>query len=239
MTMRKIYWISLVVTGLTAVIIGASLFFYGRWDNSRTFVSSNTGQILAHQVQVGSVNAGRIVVMHLDVGSPVVEGQVIATVDIATVISRSEITDTAKIGFRDVQDQRVDVVAPRSGVISARWVEEGDTVIAGQRIATLMDPRKIWVVANFDQGKIEKIRPGQPVEVEVNYLDRKLAGRVEMVSPVTGDTSSLLPERGSSSNTRKVGPVVPIRISLDMIDRLLIPGSSANIKIRIRQPEED
>ncbi|HIM37301.1 MAG TPA: HlyD family efflux transporter periplasmic adaptor subunit, partial [Dehalococcoidia bacterium] len=115
----------------------------------------------------------------------------------------------------------------------------GDTVIAGQRIATLLDPREIWVVANIDQEEIERIRPGQLVEVEVNYLDRKLAGRVEMVSPVTGDTSSLLPERGSSSNTRKVGPVVPVRISLDMIDRSLIPGSSANIKIRIRQPEED
>ena len=102
-----------------------------------------------------------------------------------------------------------------------------------------MDPREIWVVANIDQGEIERIRPGQPVEVEVNYLARKLAGRVEMVSPVTGDTSSLLLERGSSSNTRKVGSVVPIRISLDMIDRSLIPGSSANIKIRIRQPEED
>ena len=234
----KMQYIVLMVIGAIAVIIGASLYTYGRVDNSRTFVSSSTAQVVARQVQVGSINAGRITIMYLDVGDPVLEGQVIATVAIASVISRSNITDTAKIGFRDVQDQRVDVLAPRSGVISARWVEEGDTVLAGQRIVTVMDPRKIWVVANIDQGKIDKIHPGQPVEVDVDYLDRKLAGRVEMVSPVTGGTSSLLPERSSSSSARKVGTVVPIRISLDDRHLSLKPGSSASVKIRVRPPEE-
>lgn len=236
--MKKQLMVIGAVTGLIAVIAGASLYAYGRVDDSRTFVSSSTAQVVARHVQVGSVNAGRIITMHLDVGDPVLEGQVIATVAIASVISRSGITDTAKIGFRDVQDQRVDVLAPRSGLISARWVEEGDTVPAGQRIVTLIDPRKIWVVANIDQGKIDKIRPGQLVEVEVDYLHRKLAGRVEMVSPVTGDTSSLLPERSSLSSARKVGTVVPIRISLDDGHRSLIPGSSANVKIRVRLPDE-
>ena len=234
----KMRYIVLIVIGAIAGIVGASMFGYGTWDNSRTFVSSSTAQVVAHQVQVGSINAGRIVTMHLDVGSPVLEGQVIATVDIASVISRSDITGTAKIGFRDVQDQRVDVLAPRSGVISARWVEEGDTMTAGQRIVTLIDPRQIWVVANIEQGDIDKIRLGQLVEVDVDYLDRKLAGRVEMVSPVTGDTSSLLPESSSRGGARNSGSVVPIRISLDDGHPLLIPGSSADVKIRVRQPEE-
>lgn len=227
-----------VVTGLIAVITGASLYAYGRVENSRTFVSSSTAQVVARHIQVGSINAGRIITIYLDVGDPVLEGQVIATVDIASVISRSDITDTAKIGFRDVQDQRVDVVAPRSGLVSARWVEVGDTVLAGQRIVTLIDPRQIWVVANIDQGNIDEILPGQTVEVDVDYLGRKLPGRVEMVSPVTGDTSSLFPQRSSQSSARNVGTVVPIRISLDEGQRSLIPGSSASVKIRIRPPEE-
>lgn len=234
----KMQYIVLMVIGAIAVIAGASIYVYGWVENSRTFVKSSTAQVVAQQVQVGSINAGRIITIHLDVGDPVLEGQSIATVDIASVISRSDITDTAKIGFRDVQDQRVDVVAPMSGIISARWVEESETVTAGQRIVTLMDPRNIWVVANIEQANIDKIRPGQLVEVEVDYLDRKLAGRVEMVSPVTGDTSSLLLGRSSSSSARNVGTVVPIRISLDDGHRSLIPGSSANVKIRVRLPEE-
>lgn len=236
--MQKHLMVIGVVTGLIAVIAGAGLYAYGRVDNSRTFVTSSTAQVVARHVQVGSANAGRIITMHLDVGDPVLEGQVIATVAIASIVSKSSITDTAKIGFRDVQDQRVDVLSPRSGLISARWVEEGDTVPAGQRIVTLMDPREIWVVANIDQGKIYKIQPGQPVEVDVDYLESKLSGRVVMVSPVTGETSSLFPEKSSLSSARKVGTVVPIRISLDDGHRSLIPGSSASVKIRVRIPEE-
>ncbi len=235
MTISKRYWIPLaLVTGLIAVIAGASLYAYGRVDNSRTFVSSSTAQVVAHQVQVGSINAGRIITMHLDVGDPVLEGQVIATVAIASVISRSGITDTAKIGFRDVQDQRVDVVAPRSGLIAARWTKEGDTVTAGEPIVTLMDQRQVWVEADIREEEIERVEPGQPVEVEVAGNGEKLAGQVETVWPVTATTLSNLAEQSSSSNLRASRPVVRIKITLDEIHPSLIPGSSAQIRIRVR-----
>ncbi len=112
--MKSRFWV-LVVMGLIAVIVGASLFGYDQWsksDLSGRFVSTDNAQVVAELVQVGSLNGGRIIVMNVDVGTPVVEGQVIATVDIPTVISRSDITDTAKRGFRDVQDQHVEVLAP-------------------------------------------------------------------------------------------------------------------------------
>ena len=170
----------------------------------------------------------------LDVGTPVTEGQVIASVDIPTVISRSDITDTIKRGFREVQDQRVEVLAPRSGVIAVRWANEGDTVAAGQPLVTLMDPRQAWIVANIDERKIERVRLGQLVYVYVQSLDRTLVGRVETVSPVTAATASLQPEQSSSSNLRQVVQVIPIKITLDEDHMTLIPGSSAEIKIRVR-----
>ncbi len=204
-----------MVMGLIAVIVGSSIFGYDQWsksDLSGRFVSTKNAQVVAELVQVGSLNGGRIIVMSVDVGTPVMEGQVIATVDIPTVISRSDITDTTKRGFRDVQDQRVDVLAPRSGVIAARWVVEGDTVPAGQPIVTLMDPRQAWVVANIDEKKIGGVRPGQLVEVYIKSLDRTLAGRVETVSPVTAAT--LRPAQSFSRNLRNVGQVVPKSITL-------------------------
>lgn len=236
--MSKRIWVPLaLVIGLLAVIIGASLFFYGRWDNGRTFVKSTNAQVVAQQVQVGSINAGRILNLHLDIGDPVLEGQSIATVDIASVISKSDITNTSTMGFRDVRDQHVDVVAPRSGVISARWVEEGDTVPAGQQIVTITDKREIWVVANIEQEDIDKIVLGQPVEVDLDYLEHILLGQVEMVSPVTSESSSLLPGITAPTTGRNAGTVVPIRVSLNDGGRLLVPGSMAEIEIRVRQPE--
>ena len=234
MTFR--FWV-LLVGGLIAVIAGGSIFGYDQWstsDLSGRFVSTDNAQVVAKLVQVGSLNAGRIIGMNVDVGTPVTEGQVIATVDIPSAISRSDITDTTKIGYRDVQDQRVEVIAPKSGVISVRWVEEGDTVPAGQPIVTLMDPRQVWIVANIDEGKIGRVRPGQLVDVYVKTLDRTLVGRVDTVSPVTAANASLQPEQNSSRNLRKVAQVIPIKITLDEDHLSLIPGSSAEIKIWVR-----
>jgi len=231
--MRR-YWI-LGVAGLILAIIGATIFGYDQWsksDVSGRFVSTKNAHVVADLVQVGSINAGRIIGMEVDVGTSVMEGQVIATVDIPAVISRSENTNTTKMGFRDVQDQRTEVVAPRSGVIAARWAKKGDTVPAGQPIVTLMDPRMIWIEADIDEKKIGQVRPGQLVEVEIAGRDGKLMGRVETVSPVTSAT--LLSEPSSSRNLRNVGQVVPIKITLDEDHLSLIPGSSAEIKIWVR-----
>ena len=227
----KLRYILMLAAGLIAVIVGASLYGVGRWDNSRTFVKADA-QVVADLVQVGSSNAGRIITMNVDEGDPILEGQVIATVDIASVISRSDTTDTVKIGFRDVQDQRADVLAPRSGVIVARWVKEGDTVPAGQSIVTLMDPRDIWIIANVKEGDVKKVLLHQLVEIKVDSFDPKLAGKVERISKVTAAIVEL--EQGAFDNTAGMSQFVPIKIALDQGQLSLIPGSSAKVKIRVR-----
>ena len=234
--MKIRFWV-LLVAGLIAVIVGGSIFGYDQWsrsDLSGRFVSTDNAQVVAKLIQVGSLNAGRIIAMKGDVGTSVMEGQVIATVAIPAAISRSDITDTTKIGYRDVQDQRVEVIAPRAGIISARWAEEGDTVPAGQPIVTLMDPRQVWVVANIDEGKIARVRTGQLVDVYVESLDRTLVGHVKSVSPVTAANASLQPEPSSSSSLRRVVQVIPVKITLDEDGLSLIPGSSAEIRIWVR-----
>ena len=230
-------YLILGAAGLILAIVGASIFGFDQWlesDLSGRFVSSNNAQVVADLVQVGSINAGRIVAMDVDVGSTVLEGQVIAVVDIPAVISRSSITDTSKMGFRDVQDQLFEVVAPRSGVIAARWAKKGDTLPAGQRIATLVDQRTVWIEANIDEKKIERVRPGQPVEIEITGRDGKLTGKVETVSPVTAATLASPSDRGLAGNGRRVAQVIPVKIRLDEDNLSLIPGSSAEITIWVR-----
>jgi multidrug resistance efflux pump len=230
-------YLILGAAGLILAIIGASIFGFDQWsksDLSGRFVSTNNAQVVADLVQVGSVNAGRIVTMDVDVGSSVLEGQVIATVDIPAVISKSSITDTSKMGFRDVQDQLSEVVAPISGIIAARWAKEGDTLPAGQPIVTLMDQRQIWIEANIDEKKIERVRPGQRVEIEIKGRDGKLAGRVLTVSPVTAAVLDSSSNQFSSGNSRRVAQVIPVKIRLDESNLNLIPGSSAEVTIWVR-----
>ena len=224
----------IILSMLALIIVGGSLFGYRSWYNSSYFVSTDNAKVVADLVKVGSLNAGRILRMEVDLGSPVTEGQLIAIVDIPAVISKSDTTNTAKLGFRDVQDQFVEVLAPRSGVVAARWAKAGDTVPAGQPIITLMDAREVWVVANIDEGKIDKVRLGQLVDVRVDTLGRTVSGTVANVSPVTAATFSLLPSQSSSSNFNKVSQLVPVKVVFSEAILQLIPGSSVGVKIRIR-----
>lgn len=223
----------LLALGIIIVLGAAGFFGHRLWYNSIHFVSTNNAQVAAAVVQVGSLNAGRILKMNVDLGTPVAQGQVIAIVDIPTAISRSATTDTPKMGFRDVQDQLVEVVAPISGVVAARWARVGDTVPAGQAIVTLVDPQQVWVVANIDERKVRRVQPGQYVDVQVDTVGRTLAGWVEAVSPVTAATFSLLPTRNTSGNFTKVVQLVPVKITLEDPYLLLVPGSSVEVTIHV------
>ena len=229
----KILFGILIFAGL-GIIVGAGIVVYDLYAESQRSVHTNDGRVVADLVQVGSISPGRIIVMNVDVGISVMVGQVIATVDIPAVISRSDITDTTKIGFLDVQDQRVDVLAPRSGVIAARWAKEGDTVSAGESIVTIMDPRQVWVEANIREEDIDLVQRGQLVEVEVASRDDKLVGRVETVWPVTAATLRPTTVQSSSGNLRQRRQVVPVKIILDEGHPSLIPGSSAEVTIQVR-----
>ena len=224
----------ILAIGLVVVIAGGSWFGYRTWYDSAHYVSTDNARVVADLIQVGSVNAGMILAMNVDVGAAVTEGQVLAIIDIPTVIFRSETTGTPKLGFRDVQDQYAEVVAPRSGIIAARWAQNGDTVSAGQPIVTLMDQRQLRIEANINEGSIGRVKPGQRVEVHVDSLGRTVTGRVATVSPVTAATFSLIPARSSSSNFNKVAQLVPVKITLDEDQLPLIPGSSVQIKIRVK-----
>ena len=107
MTSTFASWPVRVLAALAIVVVLGlvGMFGYRLWYNSINFVSTDNAQVTAALVQVGSINAGRIFSMNVDVGSPVSQGQVIAIVDIPTLISKSETTDTSKLGFRDVRDQ--------------------------------------------------------------------------------------------------------------------------------------
>ena len=228
----KMQYIVLMAIGAIAVIVGASLYGVGAWNNSRTFVSTSNARVVTNLIHVGSNNGGRIIDMNVEVGATVLKGQVIATVAIVTVISSSEITGTAKMGFRDVQDQFAEVLAPRSGVIAALRAQEGDTVPAGQPIVTLIDPRQVWVVANIGEGEISRVRKGQPVEIKIESFGQTLEGQVDTVSPATATALQLGPS--DASNFDKVDQVVPIKITFNGNHPSLIAGSTAHVKIRTR-----
>jgi membrane fusion protein (multidrug efflux system) len=122
------------------------------------------------------------------------------------------------------------IVAPVAGRITKKAVEPGNVLQRGQILADLVaDPP--WVVANFKETQIARMRPGMPVSVRVDAAsDLRLKGHVDSIQPGSGSRFTLLPPENATGNYVKVVQRVPVRIVLDGIDESVMhrlgPGMS-------------
>ena len=73
-----------------------------------------------------------------------------------------------------------------------------------------------WVVANFKETQLKKMRVGQPVSIEVDaYPKYVFHGKVDSIAAATGAKFSLLPPDNATGNFTKVVQRVPVKIVLD------------------------
>ena len=64
------------------------------------------------------------------------------------------------------------IVAPFSGVVAARHVEIGETVVPGKPLMTGFDPRDLRVVANIPQARLAEVRAAPGASIELPALNR-------------------------------------------------------------------
>jgi multidrug resistance efflux pump len=209
---------------------------YRYWYEATYFVTTDNAQVAGDLVQVGSLNAGRIVATRVDVGDLVRKDQEIAVMsipqEVAVPFSGATRREDPAAG-----DSQVVVRAPLTGVVVARTGSAGGTVAAGQPIFALVDPSRTWIRANVEETRLGRLQPGQPVEVQIDALDRTFQGRVVAVTPASAATFSLLPAQNTSGNFVKVTQLVPVKISVDANGAILPLGTSARVRIQVRQPD--
>ncbi|HEY7528242.1 MAG TPA: HlyD family secretion protein [Candidatus Deferrimicrobiaceae bacterium] len=109
-----------------------------------------------------------------------------------------------------------EVVAPVDGYITRKNVESGQVVSPGQLLLAVASLSDVWVVANYKETQIEKIRPGLAVRIGVDtYPGRKFKGKVDSIMAGTGSAFSLFPPENATGNYVKVVQRVPVKIVLD------------------------
>ncbi|WP_407943429.1 biotin/lipoyl-binding protein [Methylobacterium sp. EM32] len=112
----------------------------------------------------------------------------------------------------------------------------GQFAQAGQALSMFV-PDDIWVTANFKETQITDMRPGQPVDVEIDaYPDHKITGKVASVQPGSGTAFSLLPAENATGNYVKVVQRVPVKITVENWpqDVSIGPGLSIVPTVRVR-----
>ena len=121
------------------------------------------------------------------------------------------------------------VIAPMDGTIAKRGIEVGSFVESGQALMAVVGTER-WIVANFKETQLDKLRVDQAVEIEVDaYPELKLHGRIESLQNGTGSSFSAFPAENATGNFVKVVQRVPVKILLTdapPADRPLAVGMS-------------
>jgi membrane fusion protein (multidrug efflux system) len=127
------------------------------------------------------------------------------------------------------------VAAPISGLVSHKNVEPGQYVQEGQTLFSITSDLDAWVVANFKETQLDRMRPGQSVEFTVDaYPGTKFHGKVDSIAGATGARFALLPPDNASGNFVKVTQRVPVKIVLAEAPdplRPLRPGMSVDAAV--------
>ncbi|QIO36910.1 HlyD family secretion protein [Bradyrhizobium sp. 1(2017)] len=135
------------------------------------------------------------------------------------------------------------IIAPFDGVTGERQVQPGDYVNIGTNLISVVPLPDVYVIANYKETQLTRVRPGQPVEIAVDsFPNEKLRGRVERVAPASGSQFALLPPDNATGNFTKVVQRIPVRIKFDanqpLLDRLL-PGMSVVTRINTGEAAAD
>lgn len=131
------------------------------------------------------------------------------------------------------------VTAAIDGQVSKISIQPGQLVQPGQALFYIINNQEAWVIANFKETQLDKMKMGQKVTVKVDaYPDTDFQGELTSFSPATGSKFSLLPPDNATGNFVKTIQRLPVKISLITSNnpekiKLLRPGMNVNVDVHL------
>jgi membrane fusion protein (multidrug efflux system) len=107
------------------------------------------------------------------------------------------------------------VRAPQDGWITKRNVELGNYIAPGQQIFAIVGTER-WIIANFKEAQLKRMREGQKVKISVDaYPQLDLEGHVDSIQQGSGSKFTAFPPENATGNFVKVVQRVPVKIVID------------------------
>ena len=135
----------------------------------------------------------------------------------------------ARLALAQLDLEHSVIRSPMDGTVGQRSLRTGQYVDVGTPLLAVV-PDERYVVANFKETQVERMKPGQPAEVQVDaYGGLRMSGHVDSFAPASGAQFALLPPDNATGNFTKIVQRMPVRIRLDASAKTLAgvrPGMS-------------
>ena len=119
----------------------------------------------------------------------------------------------AALKLAELQLGYTKIVSPVDGFASRLAAREGQLVQPGA-LMLMVVPAKSYVVANFKETQLQRIRPGDAVDIGIDAVSgRTYHGKVDSIAAGTGARFSMMPPDNATGNFVKVVQRVPVKIS--------------------------
>lgn len=143
----------------------------------------------------------------------------------------------ADLDFAKLQLSYSTILAPVSGLATKKSIQPGQLVNAGSPLFAVVADTGMYVIANFKETQLEKMKKGQAVEVKVDaFPHQTVEGTIYSLSAATGAKFSLLPPDNATGNFVKVVQRIPVKIILkpeaDLVAKLR-PGMSVKVSVKL------
>lgn len=130
------------------------------------------------------------------------------------------------------------IYAPISGTVTNKRINKGTYIQAGSAMMTIV-PDEIWIVANFKENQVGKMKIGQEVSIKIDaYPNKKFKGKIDSIQKLSGAQSSLFPPENAVGSFVKIVQRIPVKIvfteEINKDEFNIIPGMSVVPKVRVR-----
>jgi membrane fusion protein (multidrug efflux system) len=151
---------------------------------------------------------------------------------LAQIETRKALVDQAKLRLTFTT-----INAPTSGKAGKKNIDKGQYVQPGQTLFTIINNEKFWVIANYKETQLQKLKEGQEAEITLDgYPDVTIKGKVVSMSEATGAKFALLPPDNSTGNFVKITQRVPVKIEILDVEKyrgILRAGLSLTAEVKI------
>jgi len=200
------------------ITLGGVGFYY--WYNNDHFISTEDAKVDGDFISITPQVSGKLLEFSAKEGEAAVKNQILGHIEASNLTDENVESSLLRTSI--------------NGIVVKKEAEEGQYVSVGSTLAVMIDPEKLYITANIEEIKVEKLREGQSVDIKIDQFEGKVfQGKVEYIGKASNSAFSLLPSSSNGTFT-KVVQKVPIKIELEKNDANLLPGTNADIKIHIK-----